>query len=186
MKKIFKSKVVSIVVALALVCGVVMSAFAANDYVNPTFTDVPKSHWAYTFVEKAVEKGWVSGMGDGTFAPDKNVTYSQFCVMLVKAFYNDEYENYNGPKGAWYVPFTTIASQKGLLAGTNVVGHETDEDYVGQNMTRYEMALMAANTLKKINAKLPSASEQADQMVDTPHALGPAGPCKRATAVGGT
>ena len=50
MKKIFKSKVVSIVVALALVCGVVMSAFAANDYVNPTFTDVPKSHWAYTFV----------------------------------------------------------------------------------------------------------------------------------------
>ena len=72
MKKIFNNKVVSIVVALALVCGVVMSAFAANDYVNPTFTDVPKSHWGYTFVEKAVEKGWVSGMGDGTFAPNNS------------------------------------------------------------------------------------------------------------------
>ncbi len=168
MRKKINNKVVSIVVALALVCGVVMSAFAANDYVNPTFTDVPKSHWAYTFVEKAVEKGWVSGMGDGTFAPNANVTYSQFCVMLVRAFYNEDYESYDGPKGAWYVPFTTIASQKGLLDGTNVVGHETDEDYVGQNMTRYEMALMAANTLKKINAKLPSASEQADQMDKTP------------------
>ena len=117
MRKKINNKVVSIVVALALVCGVVMSAFAANDYVNPTFTDVPKSHWAYTFVEKAVEKGWVSGMGDGTFAPDRNVTYSQFCVMLVKAFYNEDYESYDGPKGAWYVPFTTIASQKGLLDG---------------------------------------------------------------------
>ena len=168
MRKKINNKVVSIVVALALVCGVVMSAFAANDYVNPTFTDVPKSHWAYTFVEKAVEKGWVSGMGDGTFAPDRNVTYSQFFVMLVKAFYNEDYESYDGPKGAWYVPFTTIASQKGLLDGTNVVGHETDEDYVGQFMNRYEMALMAANTLKKINAKLPSASEQADQMDKTP------------------
>ena len=168
MRKKINNKVVSIVVALALVCGVVMSAFAANDYVNPTFTDVPKSHWAYTFVEKAVEKGWVTGMGDGTFAPDRNVTYSQFCVMLVKAFYNEDYESYDGPKGAWYVPFTTIASQKGLLDGTNVVGHETDEDYVGQFMNRYEMALMAANTLKKINAKLPSASEQADQMDKTP------------------
>ena len=168
MRKKINNKVVSIVVALALVCGVVMSAFAANDYVNPTFTDVPKSHWAYTFVEKAVEKGWVSGMGDGTFAPNANVTYSQFCVMLVRAFYNEDYESYDGPKGAWYVPFTTIASQKGLLAGTNVVGHETDEDYVGQFMNRYEMALMAANTLKKINAKLPSASEQADQMDKTP------------------
>ena len=168
MKKIFKSKVVSIVVALALVCGVVMSAFAANDYVNPTFTDVPKSHWAYTFVEKAVEKGWVSGMGDGTFAPNANVTYSQFCVMLVRAFYNEDYESYDGPKGAWYVPFTTIASQKGLLDGTNVVGHETDEDYVGQFMNRYEMALMAANTLKKINAKLPTPQEKAKYISSTP------------------
>lgn len=168
MRKKINSKVVSIVVALAMVCGVVMSAFAANDYVNPTFTDVPKSHWAYTFVEKAVEKGWVSGMGDGTFAPNANVTYSQFCVMLVRAFYNEDYESYDGPKGSWYAPFTTIASQKGLLDGTNVVGHETDEDYVGQFMNRYEMALMAANTLKKINAKLPSVSEQADQMDKTP------------------
>ena len=168
MRKKINNKVVSIVVALALVCGVVMSAFAANDYVNPTFTDVPKSHWAYTFVEKAVEKGWVSGMGDGTFAPNANVTYSQFCVMLVRAFYNEDYESYDGPKDSWYAPFTTIASQKGLLDGTNVVGHETDGDYVGQFMNRYEMALMAANTLKKINAKLPSASEQADQMDKTP------------------
>ena len=168
MRKKINNKVVSIVVALALVCGVVMSAFAANDYVNPTFTDVPKSHWAYTFVEKAVEKGWVSGMGDGTFAPDRNVTYSQFCVMLVKAFYNEDYESYDGPKDSWYAPFTTIASQKDLLDGTNVVGHETDEDYVGQNMTRYEMALMAANTLKKINAKLPTPQEKAKYISSTP------------------
>lgn len=168
MRKKINNKVVSIVVALALVCGVVMSAFAANDYVNPTFTDVPKSHWAYTFVEKAVEKGWVSGMGDGTFAPDRNVTYSQFCVMLVRAFYNDDYESYDGPKDSWYAPFTTIASQKGLLDGTNVVGHETDEDYVGQFMNRYEMALMAANTLKKINAKLPTPQEKAKYISSTP------------------
>ena len=168
MRKKINNKVVSIVVALALVCGVVMSAFAAGDYVNPTFTDVPKSHWAYTFVEKAVEKGWVSGMGDGTFAPNANVTYSQFCVMLVRAFYNEDYESYDGPKGAWYVPFTTIASQKGLLDGTNVVGHETDEDYVGQFMNRYEMALMAANTLKKINAKLPTPQEKAKYISSTP------------------
>ena len=69
MRKKINNKVVSIVVALALVCGVVMSAFAANDYVNPTFTDVPKSHWGYTFVEKAVEKGWVTGMGGWDVCP---------------------------------------------------------------------------------------------------------------------
>jgi len=167
-KQFFSRKIVPAVVALAMVCGVVMSAFAAGDYVDPTFTDVPKSHWGYTFVEKAVENKWVSGMGDGTFAPNANVTYSQFCVMLVRAFYNDDYESYNGPKDSWYAPFTTIASQKGLLDGTNVVGHETDGDYVGQFMNRYEMALMAANTLKKINAKLPTPQEKAKYISSTP------------------
>ena len=117
MRKKINNKVVSIVVALALVCGVVMSAFAANDYVNPTFTDVPKSHWAYTFVEKAVEKGWVSGMGDGTFAPNANVTYAQFCVMLVSAFFPEQLASYTGPTSPWYVPSCAIAAQNDLLLG---------------------------------------------------------------------
>ena len=161
-----KKKTVSLLLALAL--SAALAAPVSAVYETPTFTDVSKSFWGYVSIEKAAENKWISGNPDGTFAPNANVTYAQFCVMLVRAFYNEDYESYDGPKGAWYVPFTTIASQKGLLDGTNVVGHETDEDYVGQFMNRYEMALMAANTLKKINAKLPSASEQADQMDKTP------------------
>ena len=168
MKKIFKSKVVSIVVALALVCGVVMSAFAANDYVNPTFTDVPKSHWAYTFVEKAVEKGWVSGMGDGTFAPNANVTYSQFCVMLVSAFFPEQLASYTGPTSPWYAPSCAIAAQNDLLLGTRVEQTPTLEGAVSQPMSRYEMALVVSNALYKINAKIPTPQEQADQMDQTP------------------
>ena len=161
-----KKRILSLALALALSQSLAAPALAV--YETPTFTDVPKSFWGYVSIEKAAENKWISGNPDGTFAPNANVTYSQFCVMLVRAFYNEDYESYDGPKGSWYAPFTTIASQKGLQDGTNVVGHETDEDYVGQFMNRYEMALMAANTLKKINAKLPSASEQADQMDKTP------------------
>ena len=168
MRKKINNKVVSIVVALALVCGVVMSAFAANDYVNPTFTDVPKSHWAYTFVEKAVEKGWVSGMGDGTFAPNANVTYAQFCVMLVSAFFPEQLASYTGPTSPWYVPSCAIAAQNDLLLGTRVEQTPTQGEAVGQPMSRYEMALMVSNTLYKINAKLPTPKERADQMDQTP------------------
>ena len=168
MRKKINNKVVSIVVALALVCGVVMSAFAANDYVNPTFTDVPKSHWAYTFVEKAVEKGWVSGMGDGTFAPNANVTYAQFCVMLVSAFFPEQLASYTGPTSPWYVPSCAIAAQNDLLLGTRVEQTPTLEGAVSQPMSRYEMALMVSNTLYKINAKIPTPKERADQMDTTP------------------
>ena len=168
MRKKINNKVVSIVVALALVCGVVMSAFAANDYVNPTFTDVPKSHWAYTFVEKAVEKGWVSGMGDGTFAPNANVTYAQFCVMLVSAFFPEQLASYTGPTSPWYVPSCAIAAQNDLLLGTRVEQTPTLEGAVSQPMSRYEMALVVSNALYKINAKIPTPQEQADQMGTTP------------------
>lgn len=168
MRKKINNKVVSIVVALALVCGVVMSAFAANDYVNPTFTDVPKSHWAYTFVEKAVEKGWVSGMGDGTFAPNANVTYSQFCVMLVSAFFPEQLASYTGPTSPWYAPSCAIAAQNDLLLGTRVEQTPTLEGAVSQPMSRYEMALVVSNALYKINAKIPTPQEQADQMGTTP------------------
>ena len=168
MRKKINNKVVSIVVALALVCGVVMSAFAANDYVNPTFTDVPKSHWAYTFVEKAVEKGWVSGMGDGTFAPNANVTYAQFCVMLVSAFFPEQLASYTGPTSPWYVPACMVAAQNDLLLGTAVEQTPTLEGAVSQPMSRYEMALVVSNALYKINAKIPTPQEQADQMDQTP------------------
>ena len=145
-----------------------MSAFAANDYVNPTFTDVPKSHWAYTFVEKAVEKGWVSGMGDGTFAPNANVTYSQFCVMLVSAFFPEQLASYTGPSSPWYAPSCAIAAQNDLLLGTRVEQTPTREGAVSQPMSRYEMALVVSNALYKINAKIPTPQEQADQMDQTP------------------
>ena len=161
-----KKRILSLALALALSQSLAAPALAV--YETPTFTDVPKSFWGYVSIEKAAENKWISGNPDGTFAPNANVTYAQFCVMLVRAFYNDDYESYNGPKDSWYAPFTTIASQKGLLDGTNVVGHETDGDYVGQFMNRYEMALMAANTLKKINAKLPTLQEKAKYISSTP------------------
>ena len=43
----------------------------------PTFSDVPESHWAYSYVEQAVDKGWVAGIGNGLFGVDDPVTYAQ-------------------------------------------------------------------------------------------------------------
>ncbi|MBQ7744467.1 MAG: S-layer homology domain-containing protein, partial [Ruminococcus sp.] len=49
------------------------------------FTDVSDSHWAASQIQSAYEASIVSGMGDGTFAPDAEVTYAQVIVMLVNA-----------------------------------------------------------------------------------------------------
>ena len=50
-----------------------------------TFTDVPKDQWYYDAVQWASAQGIVNGMGDGTFAPNADVTREQMAVMLYHA-----------------------------------------------------------------------------------------------------
>lgn len=50
------------------------------------FKDVPVSHWANGVIAKAVDLGFVSGYGNGTFGPDDTVTYEQALTMILNAF----------------------------------------------------------------------------------------------------
>ncbi len=161
-----KKRILSLALALALSLSLAAPALAV--YETPTFTDVPKSFWGYVSIEKAAENKWISGNPDGTFAPNTNVTYAQFCVMLVSAFFPEQLASYTGPSSPWYAPSCTIAAQNDLLLGTRVEQTPTLEGAVSQPMSRYEMALVVFNTLYKINAKIPTPKERADQMDTTP------------------
>lgn len=161
-----KKRILSLALALALSLSLAAPALAV--YETPTFTDVPKSFWGYVSIEKAAENKWISGNPDGTFAPNANVTYAQFCVMLVSAFFPEQLASYTGPSSPWYAPSCTIAAQNDLLLATRVEQTPTLEGAVSQPMSRYEMALMVSNALYKINAKIPTPQEQADQMDQTP------------------
>ena len=161
-----KKKTVSLLLALAL--SAALAAPVSAVYETPTFTDVSKSFWGYVSIEKAAENKWISGNPDGTFAPNANVTYAQFCVMLVSAFFPEQLASYTGPSSPWYASSCTIAAQNDLLLGTRVEQTPTLEGAVSQPMSRYEMALVVSNTLYKINAKIPTPQEQADQMDQTP------------------
>ena len=161
-----KSKPLSLALALVLALSLAVPALAACE--TPTFSDVPKSFWGYASIEQAAEHKWISGNPDGTFAPNANVTYAQFCVMLVSAFFPEQLASYTGPTSPWYVPACMVAAQNDLLLGTAVEQTPTQGEAVGQPMSRYEMALVVSNTLYKINAKLPTPKERADQMDTTP------------------
>ncbi len=161
-----KSKPLSLALALVLALSLAVPALAV--YETPTFSDVPKSFWGYASIEQAAEHKWISGNPDGTFAPNANVTYAQFCVMLVSAFFPEQLASYTGPSSPWYVPACMVAAQNDLLLGTAVEQTPTQGEAVGQPMSRYEMALVVSNTLYKINAKLPTPQEQAAQMDTTP------------------
>lgn len=49
-----------------------------------SFKDVPNGSWFTAFVEWAKDNGIVDGVGDGTFAPDKDITREQVAVLLYR------------------------------------------------------------------------------------------------------
>lgn len=46
------------------------------------FSDVDSRHWAYSEIQKAVSRGYVSGFDDGTFQPNKAVTRAEMMAVL--------------------------------------------------------------------------------------------------------
>ena len=53
--------------------------------VETKFSDVPKAHWAYSYIASAAHKGWVSGYEDGTFRPDSYATRAEIILLINRA-----------------------------------------------------------------------------------------------------
>ena len=49
------------------------------------FSDISESDWYYDNVMDAANNGYITGMGDGTFAPKKATTRAEFASMIAKA-----------------------------------------------------------------------------------------------------
>lgn len=74
-----------------------MLAIDSHSQYQNAFKDVTSAHWAANQIQTAMEQKIISGMGDGTFVPDGEVTYAQVLVMLVNALnYNYEAEAAGG------------------------------------------------------------------------------------------
>ena len=101
-------KCLSLCLALALCLGLSAPAVAAG----PTFPDVPESHWAYSYVERAAENGWVNGTGNGQFAPGSTLTFAEFYTMIVPVFAPEELAAYQAPAGSpWWQSYLYVGGQ---------------------------------------------------------------------------
>lgn len=60
----------------------ICSRFAQAATGGPTFTDVPASHWAYKNINTCAAYGWINGVGDGTFQPDRTISRAETATMV--------------------------------------------------------------------------------------------------------
>lgn len=65
-----------------------LSAQKAGQDVDFEYSDLPKDHWAYDFVKKLSDKGYLNGYPDDTFKGDVKMTRYEFAAALWRAVNN--------------------------------------------------------------------------------------------------
>jgi len=53
---------------------------------TPHFTDIPDTHWAFSFIQKMCDEGITTGYADGTYRPSQNVSRAQMATFIARAF----------------------------------------------------------------------------------------------------
>lgn len=130
---------------------------SANVLAATTFSDVP-GHWGASYINRAVEKGLVSGMGDGTYGVDKTLSAAQFTTMICNLFYKNDVTAYSTQYASqlsgqpWWYSYMSVAYEKGLLTNTVVGNYRKNytawaKDLVEGEVSRYDMAQILINVV---------------------------------------
>lgn len=148
MKKFLTKRRVAVGLSVVMSVSILAGVFASTS--TPTFSDVPSNHWAYAYVERATDEGWVTGIGNGQFGVDNQITYGEMFAMLVRVYLSDEpnldldLPNYTEH---WYDPYCMIADDysftDGLRFGNSSLYREHGEEIVN----RYDMAQFFFNVM---------------------------------------
>ena len=119
-------------------------AVPVNSYAAGKFSDT-KGHWAESYINSAVNDGFVGGYPDGTFLPDKAVTRAEFATMINKALRNTSTTNlnfYDVSTGDWYYNDVSKA-----VASTYASGYSDNSFKPNSPITRQEAAVMLARII---------------------------------------
>ena len=112
------------------------------------FSDIDENDWYYDNVMDAANNGYVTGMGDGTFAPTKATTRAEFASMIAKAM---GYEaNPDAPSmfpdvadDFWGKAAINFCAQNGIITG-----YDDGTFQPNKAITRQEAASILRNAFK--------------------------------------
>ncbi len=117
----------------AVVCRALGLENSANGAKGATaFADVAADHWATGYINLANQMGIINGMGDGTFAPEANVTFEQAVKMLVCSL---GFEYMAQTKGGYPTGYLVVANQYGITDGVKATASEAASRSVVAELT---------------------------------------------------
>ena len=111
-----KKRMLSLLLAVALVLGLCPSVFAAGS----SYADVLDTHWAHPYIEDVTEKGIMNGVDDKNFAPEDAMTRAMFVTVLARLSgdtLTEQTSFSDVPAGQWYSAAVSWAAENGIVLG---------------------------------------------------------------------
>ena len=107
-------------VAKMIVCIMGDEESAKNRGYSSRFSDVTDGHWAVPYINYATKSGILKGYADGTFGPERNVTYAELSAIMLRMLkYSEDDLGYNWPSN-----YTSKATSLGWNQGRNIGANE--------------------------------------------------------------
>ncbi len=113
-------------------------------HLGDSFADVPRSHWAYRYVETILHSGVTVGCGASAYCPDESLTRAEMAVLLLAARHGPGWAP-PSPAGTvftdvpvdhWAVAFIEALAAEGITSGCGPGIYCPDDP-----ITRAEMAV---------------------------------------------
>ncbi len=135
-------------VTRAQIAKMIALAFDLRGTEELDFSDFDNNHWSVKYVKMAVKNKIVKGYPEGTFKPEKNVTYAEATTMLLRAAGLEDNELKNG---TWPIEYMEKAEELNIFDGVKNYSNNA-------KATRGDIALMIYNLL--------NIDETQDEIID--------------------
>ena len=113
------------------------------------FSDVDENHWASGYINAAVQSKMIAGYPDGTFKPEKEVSYAEAVTMVIRAL---GYGNVVDSEGVWPTAYMLKAIELELL-------DDMGSPKSGEAALRGNVAILLWNMLRTPMWKIVEESE---------------------------
>ena len=119
------------------VCCCCAAASAASAY-----PDLPQSHWAYSYMDRAAQYKILLGLGDGRMAPDEELTWAQCLTIAARTFAPEDYAAAQGE--SWDAQAYNACVSAGILLepGEEFLDVSADPASLARPITRQDTAVL--------------------------------------------
>lgn len=113
----------------------IAARFAKATAASFDFSDVPKSHWAYSYISTAAAYGWVTGSGGNKFEPERAITRAEVATIVNRMLrrLGDEAAIDNGQARDWPDVADSHWAAVAIAEATNGHDHEYNETYTQES-----------------------------------------------------